>query len=205
MWIEEFASPYLAFKEKGYEIVVASTAGGAVPIDGGSLSDPFFTDAAKKVMHDSAAIDALSHTVKLDTLSFPGDFDAVFLPGGHGTCVDFVDDPTLKNTIESMYNAGKVVCAVCHGPIAFVNCVKADGTPLVQGLSVTGFSDSEEAAVQKTDLVPHLLQSKFVEQGGNYEKADDWNAKACVDGNLITGQNPQSSEAVAEAVIKVLG
>lgn len=205
LWIEEFAAPYLAFKEKGYEIVVASTAGGPIPIDGGSLRDPFFTDAAKKVMHDADAIDALSHTVKLDTVSFPGDFDAIFLPGGHGTCVDYVGSPVLKKTIEAMYNAGKVVSAVCHGPIAFVDCVKEDGTPLVQGKCITGFSDSEEAAVGKTDLVPHLLESKFKEQGANYERADDWNPKACVDGNLITGQNPQSSEAVAEELIKMLG
>lgn len=149
LWLEEFAAPFYMFKEKGYEIVVASSAGGPVPIDTGSMAEGFFTDAAKKLMLDGEAFGTLSHSVKLDTLSFPGDFDALYIPGGHGAGVDYVSNPTLKAAIESMYAADKVVATVCHGPMCLIECVKADGTPLVAGKKVTGFTDSEEEAVQK--------------------------------------------------------
>ena len=119
------------------------------------------------------------------------------MPGGHGTCVDFINNPVLKKAVEDMYNAGKVVCSVCHGPMCLTDCVKPDGSPLVKGLTVAGFADSEEAAVQLTDKVPFLLEAKLKELGGNYEKGEDWHPKVCVDKSdskiLITGQNPQSS------------
>lgn len=192
------------FKEKGYEVVIASPNGGAIPIDGGSMSEGFFTEPSKKFMHDAAAMNQFSHSIKLDTLSFPGDVDLIYMPGGHGACVDFINNPALKKAIEDMYNAGKLVCTVCHGPMCLIECTKADGSPLVKGLKVTGFTDSEEEAVQKVDIVPFLLESKLKELGGDYEKAADWNSKVCVDGNLITGQNPQSSEAAAAAAILAL-
>lgn len=204
MWLEEIAAPYLAFTEKGYEVVVASPAGGAIPIDKGSMAEMFMTADSKKFMHDADAIGAMCHSVKLDTISFPGDFDCLFTPGGHGCCTDFVNNPALKSAIETMYNAGKIVATVCHGPICLAECNKADGTPLVQGLTVTGFADSEEAAVGQTDNVPYLIETRFKEQGANYEKTDDWNPKVCIAGNLITGQNPASSAPAAEAVIKAL-
>lgn len=204
LWIEELAAPYYVFKEAGYDIVIASPAGGPIPIDAGSMADSFFTDGAKKFMHDSEAFGALSHSIKLDTLSFPGDFDAIYLPGGHGTCTDFIGNPTLKSAIETMYKAGKVVTAVCHGPICLTECNNEDGSPIVQGKTVTGFTDSEEAAVGYTEVVPVLIETKFKEQGAKFEKGDDWTSKVCVDGNLITGQNPQSSEEAAKAVVKAL-
>ena len=204
LWLEEFAAPYYIFKEAGYDIVVASPAGGPIPIDKKSMVGGFFTEPGKKLMHDSEAIGLLCHTIKLEDLSFPEDIDAIFMPGGHGACIDYISNPTLKKVIETMYNEGKIVSAVCHGPISLIECNKPDGTPLVAGKKVTGFSNSEEEAVQWTNLVPYLIESKFIEQGGLFEKADDWNPKVCVDGNLITGQNPQSSEGVAKAVIAAL-
>jgi putative intracellular protease/amidase len=205
LWLEELAVPYYAFKSKGYEVVIASPAGGAIPIDKGSMSPGFFSDEAKKFVHDGDAMGDFCHSIKLDTLVFPGDVDAIYMPGGHGACVDFIDNPTLKKAIETMHEAGKIVATVCHGPICLCDCTQADGTtPFVKGKTVTGFLDSEEAAVQKTDLVPYLIETRFKEQGANFEKADDWNSKVCVDGNLITGQNPQSSGAAAEAVIAAL-
>lgn len=206
LWLEEFAAPYYMFLEAGYEIVVASSAGGPVPIDTGSMQSGFFTAAAQKLMLDASAFDTLSHSIRLDTLSFPGDFDALFIPGGHGAGVDYVNNPTLKAAIESMYEAHKIVATVCHGPMCLIECVnKAEGgTPLVAGKHVTGFTDSEEAAVQKTDIVPYLIETKFKEQGALFERAEDWHSKAVRDGTLITGQNPQSSEAVASLVIEAL-
>jgi len=204
LWLEELATPYYLFIAQGYDVIVASPAGGPVPIDKNSLGEGFFTHAAKLFLHDADAVGLISHTTKLDTIDFASGVDAIYMTGGHGTCVDFVDNPTLKAGIESMYAAGKVVAADCHGPICLAECYKADGTPLVAGLQVTGFTDSEEDAVQLTSVVPFLIETRFKELGAKFEKADDWNPKVCVDGNLVTGQNPQSSDDCAKAVIQLL-
>jgi len=209
LWLEECAAPYYAFKGAGYDVEIASPLGGPVPIDSGSLGEGFLTDACKKFLFDPEAMGMLSHTVKLSAVDLGStgslSVDSVFFCGGHGTCVDFVNDASVKGVIETMHGAGKVVATVCHGPMCLTQCVKPCGTePLVKGLTVTGFTDTEEAAVGLTTTVPFLLESKLKEQGCNFERADDWNIKVCVDGNLVTGQNPQSSEACAEAVIKLL-
>lgn len=168
------------------------------------MGDGFFTDAAKKFMHDGDAIGQLCHSTKLEAINFADDVDAIFFCGGHGTCVDFHANATVKSSIETMYAANKIVAAVCHGPMSLPQCNKPDGTPLVQGKVVTAFKDSEEIAVALQDKVPFMLESKLKEQGAKYESADDWNSKVCVDGKLVTGQNPQSSEACAAAVISLL-
>eukprot|EP00584_Thalassiosira_punctigera_P023360 CAMPEP_0172565640 /NCGR_PEP_ID=MMETSP1067-20121228/108967_1 /TAXON_ID=265564 ORGANISM="Thalassiosira punctigera, Strain Tpunct2005C2" /NCGR_SAMPLE_ID=MMETSP1067 /ASSEMBLY_ACC=CAM_ASM_000444 /LENGTH=226 /DNA_ID=CAMNT_0013356571 /DNA_START=78 /DNA_END=758 /DNA_ORIENTATION=+ len=204
LWIEELATPYYLFKNAGCEVVIASPAGGAIPIDASSMSEGFFTEDSKKFMHDAEAFGQLSHSEKLDSIDFSSGVDAIFLCGGHGTCVDFHDNAVLKSAIETLYAAGKVVSAVCHGPEGLPQCNKPDGTPLVKDKVVTGFSDAEEVAVQKQDIVPFLLESKLKEQGGKYESGENWTSKTCVDGTLVTGQNPQSSRACAAAVISVL-
>lgn len=205
LWIEEVASAYYIFEAAGYEITIASPKGGPIPIDAGSLADPNFTDGSKKFMHDSKAIGKLCHSTPISDIDFENDApDAMFCAGGHGTCQDFNGCPSLKKAIETMYGAGKIVAAVCHGPNCLPDCVKSDGTPLVEGLTVTGFSNSEEETVQLTSLVPYLLESKLVELGGIFEKGEDWSSKVCVDGNLVTGQNPQSTEECANAVVKLL-
>jgi putative intracellular protease/amidase len=169
------------------------------------MGEGFFTDAAKKFMHDAEAIGQLCHSTKLDSINFSTDnIDAIFCCGGHGTCVDFHDNAILKNAIETMYATDKVVSAVCHGPIALPQCNKPDGTPLVQGKVVAAFKNSEEIAVALHEKVPFMLETKLNELGAKYESADDWNCKCCVDGKLVTGQNPQSSEACAAAVITIL-
>ena len=186
-------------------MTIASIAGGAVPIDAGSLAEPFFAPDAKAFMHDAKAFGALSHSVKVDA-SMAGQYDAVCLCGGHGTCVDFYGPSAaaLKAVVEGTYAAGKVVGAVCHGPIGLIECTKPDGTPLVAGLCVTAFSDAEEAAVGQTDNVPFLLEAKFKALGGLYQPGADWHANVAVAGKLVTGQNPQSSDACAAAVVKLL-
>jgi len=200
LWIEELAAPYYKFKDAGYEVAIASIKGGPIAIDAGSMGDGFFTDDCKKFMHDGAAVGALSHSLPIDGLSLDG-VNVLFLCGGHGTAVDFVDNAVLKGLIEKQYSSGNIMATVCHGPVALAQCNKPDGTPLVQGLAVTGFSNSEEDAVGLSSAVPFMLETKFKEQGGNYEKGDDWNSKVCVAGKLITGQNPQSSVATAAACI----
>ncbi|CAM9851234.1 unnamed protein product [Heterosigma akashiwo] len=203
LWLEELACPYYEFESAGFEIIIASPMGGAVPIDAASMQTAFFTEPAKKFMHDATAIGKLSHSIKVSDLDLDS-LDALFMCGGHGTCSDFINQPSLKNAIETCFNRNNVVAAVCHGPMCLTDCVKADGSPLVSGFNVTGFTNTEEEAVQLTGIVPFLLEDKLKELGGNYERADDWNSKVVVDRNLVTGQNPQSSEECAKAVIASL-
>jgi len=206
IWLEELAAPYRVFKDAGYEISFASPSGGPIPIDAKCLSAPFFTDESKEFLYDAEAMDMFSHSKKIADVSTGGDYDVLFLPGGHGACGDFVDNVDVKTAIENTYNAGKFVAAVCHGPIALAECFKADGkTPLVNGLKVTGFSNSEEEAVGLTEEVPFLLETRFKEQGAIFEKSEtDWSSHVVADGNLITGQNPASSKALAEKVVELL-
>lgn len=191
------------FRNKGYEVVLASPKGGPCPIDATSMAEDFFTDACRSFLHDATAVGALSHTTPLSEVDWTS-VDAIYLVGGHGACVDFIHQPALKEAVESMYAANRVVAADCHGPIGLVECYNGS-KPLVAGKVVTGFADSEEDAVQLSGIVPYLLESKFKELGAKYEKAENWHPKACVDGKLVTGQNPQSSEACAMEVIKLLG
>ena len=171
-------------------------------MDQNSLTGDFLTATAKQFLLDPVAMGQLFHSVKLDTIDFDA-VDAIFLSAGHGVVVDFVDNPVLKAAIEGMHNAaGKPVAAVCHAPCALVQCIGADGKPLVAGKKVTGFANTEEDAVGLSDKVPFMLESKLQELGGAYEKADDWHNKVVVDGNLITGQNPQSSEECAKELVK---
>lgn len=203
VWMEEVAAPYYIFKEAGYEVSIASPAGGPVPIDGMSLAEDFFTAPGQKFMHDAAGIGALSHSVKIDAIDW-SNVDCIFLAGGHGTCIDFIGNAALKTTLEKMYSSNKMVTAVCHGVIALCECNMSDGAPLVSGKTVTGFADTEEVAVNLQHLVPFLIESKLKELGANYEKADDWHSKICVDGHLVTGQNNNSSEEAAKMVVKML-
>lgn len=203
LWLEELATPYYAFKQAGHEVIVASPAGGAIPIDAGSMGEGFFTDESKKFLHDPEAVGALCHSVKFSALDL-GKVDCLYFAGGHGTVVDFADNAELKAAVESFYAGGKVVAAACHGPIVLAQCVKPDGTPLISGLACTGFTDSEEAAVGLTDKVPFLIETRFKEQGGLFESGADWNPKVVTAGKIITGQNPQSSAVTAEAVIAAL-
>lgn len=204
LWIEELASAYYIFEEAGYEITIASPKGGPIPIDSASLGEGFFTDYAKKFMHDNNSIGKLGHSKPVADIGDGSEYDAIFMAGGHGTCSDFIGCPPLQKLIEAMYNADKVVSAVCHGPICFTDCVKTDGSPLVKDKTVTAFSNTEEEAVQLTSVVPFLLETKFKSLGAKYERGDDWNSKVCVDGKLVTGQNPQSTEECAKAVVSLL-
>ena len=203
LWLEELAAPYYEFEAAGYDIIIASPSGGAIPIDAASMQSGFFTEPAKKFMHDGNAIGKLSHSIKVADLDLSS-VDALFMCGGHGTCTDFINQPALKGAIETCFNSKKIVAAVCHGPMCLADCVRADGKPIVSGMKVTGFTNTEEEAVQLTGAVPFSLEDKLKELGGVYERADDWNSKVVVDANLITGQNPQSSEACAFSEIESL-
>jgi putative intracellular protease/amidase len=203
-WLEEFAAPYYVLSDAGAEITLASPAGGQPPLDPKSAEADFLTDATRRFDADAQAQAALANTLKLSGIK-ADEYDALFYPGGHGPLWDLAEDPQSIALIESMYVSGKPVAAVCHAPGVLKGATLADGSALVKGKSLTGFSNSEEAAVELTDVVPFLLEDLLQEKGANYSSADDWHPYTVTDGNLITGQNPASSEQVAQALLKKLG
>jgi putative intracellular protease/amidase len=200
-WLEEFAAPYYVFKDADADITIASPKGGQPPLDPKSDEPDFQTAATARFKEDTQAQAALAGSLKLSEIS-PEDYDAVFYPGGHGPLWDLAEDRTSISLIEVMYAAGKTVAAVCHAPAVFKHTESPDGSPLVEGKSVTGFSNSEEAAVELTDIVPFLLEDELQLIGANYSKSSDWHPYVVTDGNLVTGQNPASSEAVAQALLE---
>lgn len=202
-WLEEFASPYYVFKDAGVELTLASPKGGQPPIDPNSAADDAQTDATRRFDKDPAAQKDLANTVKLEQVKAE-DFDAVFYPGGHGPLWDLAEDAKSIALIERFQALGKPVAAVCHAPAVLRHTKAADGQPLVKGKKVTGFSNSEEEAVQLTDVVPFLVEDMLKGNGGLYSRSDDWQSHVEVDGLLITGQNPGSSDATAEALMKLL-
>ncbi|WP_266170607.1 type 1 glutamine amidotransferase domain-containing protein [Dyella subtropica] len=202
-WLEEFAAPYYTFKDAGAEIVLASPKGGQPPLDPKSDAPDTQTEATHRFRADAPATKALASTLKLSE-AVKGQYDAVFYPGGHGPLWDLAEDQDSIRLIERSYAAGKPVGAVCHAPAVFRHTKRADGRSLVQGKSVTGFTNSEEAAVGLTDVVPFLVEDMLKANGGHYSKKADWQAYAITDGNLITGQNPASSVSVAKAMLALL-
>jgi putative intracellular protease/amidase len=202
-WLEEFAAPYYVFKDAGATLTLASPKGGQPPLDPKSDDPSAQTDATKRFKQDAESQKALAATVKLDSVS-AADFDAVFYPGGHGPLWDLAEDKQSIALLETMYSAGKPVAAVCHAPGVLRHVKASDGTPLVKGKAVTGFTNTEEEAVQLTNVVPFLVEDMLKESGGTYSKGPDWAPYVVSAGNLITGQNPASSEQAAEVLLQLL-
>jgi len=202
-WLEEFAAPYYVFKDSGADITLASPRGGQPPMDPKSGLAEFQTEATERFQGDKAAQAALANTLPLAGID-PAEFDAVFYPGGHGPLWDLTEDADSIRLIETMHAAGKPVAAVCHAPAVIRHARRPDGNLLVDGKDVTGFSDSEEAAVGLSEVVPFLLESELRARGGKYSKGDDWMSHTVVDGNLVTGQNPASSMDAARKVLQLL-
>jgi putative intracellular protease/amidase len=202
-WLEEFAAPYYVFKDAGADVTLASPKGGQPPLDPKSDAPDAQTDATRRFKADSAAQAVLADTRKLSSVSGDG-FDAVFYPGGHGPLWDLAEDADSIALIESMMAAGKTVSAVCHAPGALRRVHTKDGALLVKGRKVTGFTNTEEEAVQLTKVVPFLVEDMLVKSGGSYSKGPDWQPHVVIDGKLITGQNLASSESAARAVLEQL-
>lgn len=202
-WLEEFTAPYYVFKDAGADITLASPIGGQPPQDPKSDESEHQTQATERFKKDDGAKAALKNTVRLSEVS-PSNYDAIFYPGGHGPLWDLVEDPDSIALIETMFNSAKPVAAVCHGPAMLINAKTSNGSPIVEGKSVTGFSNSEEDAVQLTEVVPFLLESELKSKGGVYSCAENWHPYTITDGNLITGQNPASSELTATAVLDLI-
>ena len=199
-WVEEFAAPYYVFLDAGADITLASPKGGQPPVDPKSELADFQTAATQRFDNDEAAKMKLANTMKLSDVRV-SEYDAVFYPGGHGPLWDLTDNPASIELIQQFLQQQKPVAAVCHASTALLNVVDDTGMPIVSGRAVTGFSNSEEAAVALTDVVPFLLEDELVNKGGDYQKGEDWGPFAVQDGLIITGQNPASSEVAAQKVI----
>jgi putative intracellular protease/amidase len=202
-WLEEFAAPYYTLKDAGADITVVSPRGGQPPLDPKSDEPDAQTDATRRFKADAGAQAVLASTGKLSEVN-AADFDAVFYPGGHGPLWDLAEDQASIALIEAMAAAGKPVALVCHAPGVLRHVKAADGTPLVRGRKVTGFTNTEEEAVGLTRVVPFLVEDMLKQSGGQYSKGADWQPYVLTDGKLVTGQNPASSEEGAKALIKLL-
>lgn len=197
LWFEEFAVPFERFTAEGYLVTAASIKGGAVPID--PRSEP----ADPREPHVAGPREVLKHSQRLIELDI-SEYDAVFFPGGHGTMFDFPHSREVTELVQRFEEEGRVVAAVCHGPAALVTARRRDGAPFVQGRRVAAFTDAEEREVQLDRVVPFLLESRLRALGAEVQTAPNWQVNVAVDGRLVTGQNPQSSLATAEAVVGLL-
>lgn len=202
-WIEEFVAPYYVFLDAGASITIASPKGGQPPIDPSSDTPENQTPAVIRFKADKSLQKILAETQLLSTVS-SDDYDAVFYPGGHGPLWDLTNDADSISLIEEFWNSKKSIAAVCHAPAALLNVKDDAGNHLVKGKNITGFTNSEEAAVELTEVVPFLLENELKNKGGIYSKKDDWASYVVKDGMLITGQNPASSEAAAKELLNML-
>ncbi len=202
IWLEEFAAPYFVFRDAGVNLTLASPQGGQPPIDPKSDLPENQTPAMTRFKQDAIAQKAFSQTAKLADMRAE-DFDTVFYPGGHGPMWDLAESPDSIALLESFYNSGKFIALVCHAP-GVLHKVTYQGEPLVKAKRVTGFTNSEEEEVQLTKIVPFLVEDELKRLGGQFEQAPNWQSFVVIDGRLITGQNPASSTAAAQALLKAL-
>ncbi|MFT3882399.1 MAG: type 1 glutamine amidotransferase domain-containing protein [Gemmatales bacterium] len=201
-WLEEFCAPYYTFLDAGVSITVVSPKGGQPPLDPVSDTPEGETELTRRFKKDPKAQAVLANTTKLSEVR-EEDYDAIFYPGGHGPMWDLAEDTISNELIESFYNAGKPVAAICHAPGVLRHALY-NGEPIVKGKRVTGFTNTEEEAVGLTKVVPFLVEDELKRLGGRFEKVANWQSFAIVDGHLITGQNPASSKAAAQALVKLL-
>jgi len=202
-WVEEFAAPYYAFKDAGIEITLASPLGGQAPIDPNSELDDFQTPATVKYYAETQVQNLVANTAVLSEMNAE-DFDAVFYPGGHGPLWDLASNNDSIALIEYFLKANKPVATVCHATAALLNVKDNNGDYAIKGKAVSGFTNSEEDAVQLTTIVPFLLEDELIKRGADYQKSDDWLAFAVQDSLFISGQNPASSVLVAEKLLSQL-
>jgi putative intracellular protease/amidase len=202
-WLEELAAPYYVFKDAGVELVLASPKGGQPPLDPKSNEPGFQTELTHRFEADAAAKAQLAATVRLDSVK-QEDYDTVFYPGGHGPMWDLAEDPNSIKLLESFVGAGKHVALVCHAPGVLRHVKSPDGRPLVEGKTVTGFTNGEEAAVGLTEVVPFLVENELLSLGAVFCKVKDWGVYTVTDGQLITGQNPASSGPAAKVLLEAM-
>ena len=205
LWLGELTHFYDVAERAGFDITIASIEGGPVPLDPESLAHPVLGDlGTDKRYTDRRFMDRLKDTVAVSQADV-GDYDAIYLTGGHGVMFDFHQSQALETLVARFYETGRIVSAVCHGPCGLLDVTLSSGEPLVKGRNVTGFSWREEELAQRADAVPYSLEDRLRELGASYSTAEKPFAPYVVEDNrLITGQNPSSARAVAEAVVRRL-
>ena len=204
LWLEELTTPYYAFIDAGTSVTVASVKGGAIPIDPRSKKPVGEnSESVERFLQDESVVAATNNTPAIEEIN-PSQYDAVFLPGGHGTMWDLPNSEPLANIISQAYAQDKVVAAVCHGPAGLIDAIKPDGSPLVDGLQISSFTNAEEDAAGLSDTVPFMLETKLRKLGADFQSTDNFQPFAIKSGNLITGQNPVSSLLVANKVLEAL-
>ena len=196
VWLEEFAVPYVVLTQNGFDVTVASPVGKESPIDPNSVQTPPPSEW-------DAALDALKTTRKFSEID-DSKYQGVVIPGGHGPLYDLAHDATLAGIVERMNKAGKLIGAICHGPAAFAATTNEKGGFLFAKRAMTAFSDKEEKEVGLDDVVPFSLEQALVSLGAIYDAKEPWTSNVVTDGNLITGQNPQSSQEFALTVLNKL-
>ena len=204
LWLEELAVPYLRFTDAGADVTVTSIHGGKVPVDPRS-TPPTGPEApvVERFLADPATARFLGKSLPLESVDATR-FDAMFLPGGHGTMFDFPVSTALASALSRAWSAGRVLAAVCHGPAGLVSAVDSDGRPVVAGRRVSAFTNAEEEAVGLTRAVPFLLQSRLESLGARVETGPSFQPFAIADGRLITGQNPASARKVADLTLETI-
>ena len=203
VWLEEIAAPYYIFKEAGALITLASPKGGEVPVDPKSLSIMVATSLTKRFLKDEVAMQFLSQSKSLADI-YTGEFDIIYVTGGHGPLWDLADNTILKQILEKQVSLDKPIGLVCHGVVALLSLQNTNGEPLVKGKQVTGFSNTEEVSGGRAEHVPFLLETELKLLGALYSKSDNYVEHVISDGNIITGQNPASSEGVAKKILRIL-
>jgi putative intracellular protease/amidase len=203
VWLEELTAPYYAFKDAGADVTIASPNGGLVPIDPKSQSIMVTTRNTKRFLKDLEAMNFLSHSIPLDKIK-ADDFDVVFLPGGHGPMWDIAGNKIVKQLLEAFNSENKPIGSVCHGVVGLLSLQNDKGELLIKGKLLTGFSNSEEESTGLSEVIPFLLETKLRALGALYCKGPDYVSHVMADGNIITGQNPASSEEVAKKIIALV-
>ncbi|MGL4740011.1 MAG: type 1 glutamine amidotransferase domain-containing protein [Sarcina sp.] len=203
LWLGEAVHFVDVMEKAGYEIDYVSSKGGYTPIDPHSLSNDFMTEVDWKYYTNSDFMNKLGNTLSVDEVN-PSDYDVIYYTGGHGVIWDFPNDTKMQNVAKEIYENGGIVSAVCHGLAGLLNIELSNGKNLVDGIKVTGFSNSEEVAVGLDKLVPYLTETELVARGANYVKGDDWAEFAVSENRVVTGQNPASGAAVAKEVLSVI-
>ena len=203
-WFDEVATPYNLFKQAGHEVVLASPKGGSAPIDPFSYDDMFMTENTHKFLKDPAAMRDLSNTSVLRNINYRS-FDAAFFPGGYGQLWDLANDSFALQMIQDLIYTNKHVALICHAPAILRDVKKPNGEPLVKGMNVTGFSNSEDDELSLSRHLLFQLETALKEKGANYQRSEkNWVPKVVVDGYLITGQNPATSPFIAKTLIEQL-
>ncbi|WP_019201913.1 type 1 glutamine amidotransferase domain-containing protein [Tsukamurella sp. 1534] len=204
LWLSELTHAWHVFEQAGFEQVLVSPAGGAVPLEQRALKFPNYDKTAKAWRADPERMALLENTARPDQVD-SADFDAIYFTGGHAVMYDFPDSEGLQRITREMFERGAIVSSVCHGYCGLLNTTLSDGSYLIAGRRMTGFAWQEEVLARVDKLVPYNAEERCKERGAVYEKAKlPFVSYAVVDGNLVTGQNPGSAKETAQKVAALL-